>query len=121
MKVVIAGGVAGGASCAARLRRLDERAEILMVERGPYVSCANCGLPYHVAGVIEREANRLVASEATFRNRFAIDVRTNCEAIAVSPRARYSGWRHARQSARLPPRVRRSPGSMPCPGDCRPR
>jgi flavin-dependent dehydrogenase len=47
MKVIIVGGVAGGASCAARLRRLDETAEILMVERGPYVSYANCGLPYH--------------------------------------------------------------------------
>ena len=50
MKVIIVGGVAGGASCAARLRRLDEKAEILMVERGPYVSYANCGLPYHVGG-----------------------------------------------------------------------
>ena len=55
MKVVIVGGVAGGASCAARLRRLDEKAEIVMVERGPYVSYANCGLPYHVSGVIEKE------------------------------------------------------------------
>ena len=51
-KIVIVGGVAGGASCAARLRRLDEHAEILMVERGPYVSYANCGLPYYVGGVI---------------------------------------------------------------------
>ena len=55
MKVIIVGGVAGGASCAARLRRMDEKAEILMVERGPYVSYANCGLPYHVGGVIEKE------------------------------------------------------------------
>ncbi len=55
MKVIIVGGVAGGASCAARLRRLDEKAEILMLERGPYVSYANCGLPYHVGGVIEKE------------------------------------------------------------------
>ena len=54
MKVIIVGGVAGGASCAARLRRLDEKAEILMVERGPYVSYANCGLPYHVGGVIQK-------------------------------------------------------------------
>ena len=63
MKVVIVGGVAGGASCAARLRRLDEKAEILMVERGPYVSYANCGLPYHVSGVIPKEASLLVANE----------------------------------------------------------
>ena len=67
MKVIIVGGVAGGASCAARLRRLDEKAEILMVERGPYVSYANCGLPYHVGGVIEKESSLLVASEQMFR------------------------------------------------------
>ncbi|MBP8293911.1 MAG: FAD-dependent oxidoreductase [Caldilineaceae bacterium] len=83
MKVIIVGGVAGGASCAARLRRLDETAEILMVERGPYVSYANCGLPYHVGGVIPRESSLLVADERTFRTQFAIDVRTRCEAIAV--------------------------------------
>jgi len=86
MKVIIVGGVAGGASCAARLRRLDEQAEILMVERGPYVSYANCGLPYHVGGVIEQESSLLVASEQTFRDMFAIDVRTNCEAISISPK-----------------------------------
>ena len=86
MKVIIVGGVAGGASCAARLRRLDEKAEILMVERGPYVSYANCGLPYHVGGVIEKESSLLVASEQMFRGAFAIDVRTNCEAIAISPK-----------------------------------
>ncbi|UCD58004.1 MAG: FAD-dependent oxidoreductase [Candidatus Hydrogenedentota bacterium] len=85
MKVVIIGGVAGGASCAARLRRLDEHAEIVMVERGSYVSYANCGLPYHVGGVIERESSLLVADETTFRNQFAIDVRTKCEAIGISP------------------------------------
>ena len=70
MKVIIIGGVAGGASCAARLRRLDENAEILMVERGPYVSYANCGLPYHVGGVIEKESSLLVASERMFRITF---------------------------------------------------
>ena len=84
MKVVIVGGVAGGASCAARLRRLDEKAEILMVERGPYVSYANCGLPYHIGGVIEKESSLLVASEKTFREQFAIDVRTRCEVVGIS-------------------------------------
>ncbi len=83
MKVVIVGGVAGGASCAARLRRLDEKAEILMVERGPYVSYANCGLPYHVSGVIAKESSLLVANEQVFRVMHNIDVRTNCEAIAI--------------------------------------
>jgi NADPH-dependent 2,4-dienoyl-CoA reductase/sulfur reductase-like enzyme/rhodanese-related sulfurtransferase len=86
MKVIIVGGVAGGASCAARLRRLDEKAEILMVERGPYVSYANCGLPYHIGDIIKKETSLLVASEATFRNQFAIDVRTNCEAITILPK-----------------------------------
>ncbi len=85
LKVIIVGGVAGGASCAARLRRLDEHAQILMVERGPYVSYANCGLPYHVGGVIPRESSLLVADERVFREQFAIDVRTRCEAIAIAP------------------------------------
>ncbi len=88
MKVIIVGGVAGGASCAARLRRLDETAEIIMVERGPYVSYANCGLPYHIGGVIEKESSLLVASENTFRNQFAIDVRTHCEVIGIAPAAK---------------------------------
>jgi NADPH-dependent 2,4-dienoyl-CoA reductase/sulfur reductase-like enzyme/rhodanese-related sulfurtransferase len=86
MKVIIVGGVAGGASCAARLRRLDEKADILMVERGPYVSYANCGLPYHVGGIIQKESSLLVASEQLFRVQFNIDVRTNCEAVGISPR-----------------------------------
>jgi NADPH-dependent 2,4-dienoyl-CoA reductase/sulfur reductase-like enzyme/rhodanese-related sulfurtransferase len=88
MKVIIVGGVAGGASCAARLRRLDEKAEILMVERGPYVSYANCGLPYHVGGVIEKESSLLVANEQVFRGLYGIDVRTNCEAVAIDPKER---------------------------------
>lgn len=67
MKVIIVGGVAGGASCAARLHRLDEKAEILMVERGPYVSYANCGLPYHIGGVIEKEPSLLVARKRLAR------------------------------------------------------
>ena len=84
MKVIIVGGVAGGASCAARMRRLDEKCEILMVERGPYVSYANCGLPYHVGGSIEKESSLLVATEATFREQFAIDCRTRCEVVGIS-------------------------------------
>ena len=83
MKVVIVGGVAGGASCAARLRRLDESVEIVMVERGPYVSYANCGLPYHVGDVIENESDLLVANEDLFRHFFRVEVRTRCEAVAI--------------------------------------
>lgn len=85
MKVIIIGGVAGGASCAARLRRLDEQAEIVMVERGPYVSYANCGLPYHVGDVISDESQLLVATADMFRHMFAIDARTRCEAVAIAP------------------------------------
>ena len=85
MRVIVAGGVAGGASCAARLRRLDESAEILMVERGPYVSYANCGLPYHVGGVIEEESKLLVTKKEALRDHFNIDVRTDCELVEISP------------------------------------
>jgi NADPH-dependent 2,4-dienoyl-CoA reductase/sulfur reductase-like enzyme/rhodanese-related sulfurtransferase len=83
MKVIIVGGVAGGASCAARLRRLDERAEILLVERGPYISFATCGLPYHVGGAIPKESSLLVATEQSFRAIYGIEVRTGCEAVSI--------------------------------------
>jgi NADPH-dependent 2,4-dienoyl-CoA reductase/sulfur reductase-like enzyme len=86
MKVIIVGGVAGGGSCAARLRRLDEEAEIIMVERGPYVSYANCGLPYRVGDVIEKDESLIVFNEQLYRSHFAIDVRTNCEAVEISPK-----------------------------------
>ena len=86
MKVIIIGGVAGGASCAARLRRLDENAEIVMVERGPYVSYANCGLPYHVGGVIPEESSLLVATAEMFKALFKVDARTMCEAVAIDPK-----------------------------------
>jgi rhodanese-related sulfurtransferase len=78
MKVIIVGGVAGGASCAARLRRLDEKVEILMAERGPYVSYANCGLPCYVGGVIQKESSLLIASEQMLHGLFRIDVRVIC-------------------------------------------
>jgi NADPH-dependent 2,4-dienoyl-CoA reductase/sulfur reductase-like enzyme/rhodanese-related sulfurtransferase len=84
MKVIIVGGVAGGASCAARLRRLDEKIEILMVERGPFVSYANCGLPYYVGGSIEEESKLLVATEQMFKVIFNMDCRTNCEVVGIS-------------------------------------
>ena len=84
MKVIIVGGVAGGASCAARLRRLDEKAEILLLERGPYVSYANCGLPYHIGGTIEKESSLLVSTEQRFREFFNVDCRPLCEVISIS-------------------------------------
>ncbi|WP_083908779.1 FAD-dependent oxidoreductase [Thioalkalivibrio thiocyanodenitrificans] len=80
---VIIGGVAGGASCAARLRRNDENAHIIILERGPHVSFANCGLPYYIGGVIENEDDLLLASPEFFRRRFDIDVRTGHAVTAI--------------------------------------
>ena len=82
-RVLIVGGVAGGASAAARLRRLDEEAEIVLFDRGPHVSFANCGLPYFVGNVIADERRLLVASRELFRDRFNIDVRTEHEVTAI--------------------------------------
>ncbi|MGO4527731.1 FAD-dependent oxidoreductase [Paenibacillus sp. 2TAF8] len=82
-KVLIVGGVAGGASAAARLRRLDEQAEIIMFEKGPYISFANCGLPYYIGGTIEERARLLVQTPQGMQDRFNIDVRTQSEVIAV--------------------------------------
>ena len=82
-RVLIVGAVAGGASCAARLRRLDEQAEIVLFDRGPFASFANCGLPYYVGGVIEDERQLLLASPDLFRQRFNIEVRTRNEVAAI--------------------------------------
>lgn len=82
-RILIVGGVAGGASCAARARRLSETAEIIMFERGPFVSFANCGLPYYVGDVITDETKLLVANADLFRQRFNIDVRLENEVIAI--------------------------------------
>ncbi len=82
-RVVIVGGVAGGASCAARLRRLDETAEIVILDRGYYVSFANCGLPYFVGNVIQPESKLLLASPDLFRDRFNIEVRLRNEVIGI--------------------------------------
>lgn len=84
-RIVIVGGVAGGASCAARARRLSESAGIVMLDRGPYVSFANCGLPYHVGNVIKNEDNLLVATPELFRDRFNIEVRLQSEVIGIDP------------------------------------
>lgn len=88
MKTVIIGGVAGGASAAARLRRLDESAEIIILERGEYVSFANCGLPYYIGGVITDKNNLTLQTPESFRARFQIDVRVNSEAVKIDPEAK---------------------------------
>ena len=95
-RVLIVGGVAGGASCAARLRRLDESVEIIMFDRGPYVSFANCGLPYYVGNVISDERKLLVASREMFRERFNIEVHTEAEITAIDRSARTITVRDAR-------------------------
>jgi NADPH-dependent 2,4-dienoyl-CoA reductase/sulfur reductase-like enzyme/rhodanese-related sulfurtransferase len=83
MKILIIGGVAGGASCAARARRLSEEAEIIIFDRGPYVSFANCGLPYYVGNVIKEEAKLLVATPELFKQRFNIEVRLESEVVRI--------------------------------------
>ncbi len=83
MKVLIIGGVAGGASTLARLRRLDEKAEIVMVERGKYISFANCGLPYHIGGVIKNRENLLVETEQGLEQKFNVDIRVETEAVKI--------------------------------------
>ena len=82
-RILVVGGVAGGASCVARARRLSEAADIIMFERGEYVSFANCGLPYYVGDVIKEEENLIVATPEVFRKRFKIDVRLQSEVVAV--------------------------------------
>ncbi|ROQ91162.1 FAD-dependent oxidoreductase [Desulfosoma caldarium] len=82
-RICIVGGVAGGASCAARARRMDEQAEIIIFEKGPFVSFANCGLPYYVGDVIRREEHLLVATPEMFQQRFRIEVRLHSEVVRI--------------------------------------
>lgn len=82
-KVLIVGGVAGGASAAARIRRLDESAEVIMFERGPDVSFSNCALPYHLSGMIEDADSLVLVDPEDFRTRYNIEARTNSEVIRI--------------------------------------
>lgn len=122
MKVVIVGGVAAGASAAARLRRLDEFAEITLIEKGPAISYANCGLPYHVGGVIPDRDNLLVMSAEGFRKRFNVDVRISCEATAIDRAAKTVTVRNADGSVETLPYDRlllatgATPIRIPVPG-----
>ncbi len=95
-RVLIVGGVAGGASCAARLRRLDESVEIVLIDRGPYVSFANCGLPYYVGNVISDESSLLVASPEMFHERFNIEVCTETEVTDIDRNSHTVSVRDAR-------------------------
>ncbi|MEG0985057.1 MAG: FAD-dependent oxidoreductase [Clostridia bacterium] len=83
MKIVIVGGVAGGASAAARLRRLDEQAEIVMLEKGAFISFANCGLPYYIGGEIKARESLSLQTPKSFHARFNVDVRVRSEALSI--------------------------------------
>ena len=84
-KIIIVGGVAGGASAAARLRRLDENAEIILIEKGQHISFANCGLPYYIGEVIKEKEKLLVQTPQKMKDRFKIDVRVNNEVTKIDP------------------------------------
>lgn len=88
MKHIIIGGVAGGATAAARIRRADEKAEIILAEKGPHISYANCGLPYYIGGVIADKEKLFVQTPESFGRRFNIDVRVNTEAISIDTKAK---------------------------------
>lgn len=88
MKHIIIGGVAGGATAAARIRRADEKAEIILAEKGPHISYANCGLPYYIGGVIADKEKLFVQTPESFGRRFNIDVRINTEAISIDTKAK---------------------------------
>ncbi len=85
MKVIIVGGVAGGATAAARIRRLDEQAEIVVFERSGFISYANCGLPYYIGSTIEDENELTLQTPQSFRDRFNIDVHVHHEVTAIHP------------------------------------
>jgi len=116
MKIAIVGGVAGGASAAARARRLDEKAEITIYEKGEYVSFANCGLPYHIGGVIQKRSSLLVMTPERFRERFNVNVETMTEVVSIDRKAKKikvkklsSGETEEREYDKLV----LSPGSLP--------
>lgn len=88
MKVIIVGGVAGGATAAARLRRINEDAEIIIFEKGEYISYANCGLPYHISDVIPEKDDLLLQTPDSMWRRFRIDVRVNSEVVKIIPDAK---------------------------------
>ena len=84
-KYVIVGGVAGGMSAATRLRRLDNEAQIIVIEKSGFVSYANCGLPYYIGGVIEKEESLLLQTPESLNKRFNLDVRVNSEVTEIDP------------------------------------
>ena len=88
MKVVIIGGVAGGATAAARIRRLDEQAEIVVFERSGFISYANCGLPYYIGGTIEEENDLTLQTPESFWRRFRVKINVHHEVTAIHPNSK---------------------------------
>jgi len=86
VRLIVIGGVAGGATAATRARRLSEDADIVLFERGFYVSYANCGLPYYIGGEIEKRDDLFIASPERLRSRYRIDVRTSQEVVRIDPK-----------------------------------
>ena len=126
MKTVIVGGVAAGAGVAARLRRLDESAEIVVFERGEFISYANCGLPYHVGGVIPKRESLLVMPVPKFKAWFNVDVRTNSEVVSIDRAAKTVSVRgpngtYEESYDKLVLAMGSSPVMMPLPGSDDPR
>ncbi len=116
MKIVIVGGVAGGASAAARIRRLSEQAEIVMLERGLDPSFANCGLPYYIGGVIPERDKLLVAPKSRLIERYGIDVRVRTEAVSIDRGAKTVAIREldsGREYTETYDRLVLSPGATP--------
>ena len=116
MKYVIVGGVAGGATTAARLRRLDEQCEIVVFEKGDYISYANCGLPYYIGGTIAEKNSLLLQTPVSFGNRYDVDVRVKSEVIAIDStnktikvRNRFNGKEYSENYDKLV----LSPGAVP--------
>lgn len=115
-KIVIVGGVAGGATAAARLRRLDEHAEIVLFEQDAYISFANCGLPYHIGGVIEDRDDLLLQTPESFHSRFRVDVRVHSAVTAIDRANQTVAVRHTQTGERYAERYDTlilAPGSVP--------
>lgn len=114
-KYLIVGGVAGGATAAARIRRLTEDAEIILFEKGAYISYANCGLPYYIGGVIEERDRLFVQTPEAFGKRFNIDVRTRSEVIAIHPEKKQVTVRSAegKEYTENYDKLLLSPGALP--------
>ena len=100
-RIVVVGGVAGGMSFATRYRRLNEDDHIIVLDKGPYVSFANCGLPYHISGEIEERSDLLVADQTMLQNRFQLDIRVNHEVIHVDPELKQITVLHEGKEAKL--------------------